>query len=175
MDFLTKEIKKSPSHSGRVVSLCIRPEIGLREYPDSIRLDVDEGAVGDRWIRKTWMYLEDGRPDPRVQVAVCNVNNLEYIRAKSGSEKHPGDTFVVDLDLSEENLPIGSRLKIGEAIIEVSDVYNDGCVKFAEYFGKQALAFVRSAKHRPLRLRGIFAKIIQSGTVRQGDLVSKIN
>jgi hypothetical protein len=136
--------------------------------------DPGRGAIGDRWERKTWLYLPDGSPDPRVQIAVCNSRVLSLMQEASGVYPHPGDTVFTDLDLSEKNLAVGSRLRIGEAVIEVSDVENDACAKFAAQYGGVIFRWIRRPENRALRLRGLFAQVIAGGRVRRGDAVVKL-
>jgi MOSC domain-containing protein YiiM len=86
-----------------------------------------------------------------------------------------GDNLVVDLDLSEANLPVGQRLKIGEVLMEITDLPHTGCSKFAERFGTDALRYINAAEYRSLRLRGLFARVLKAGTIRLGDVVQKID
>jgi hypothetical protein len=160
-----------PARVGTVLALTVRPGPDLREARDEIVFDPVRGAVGDRWERKTWLYLPDGSPDPRVQVAVCNTAVLALMREAAGVNHHPGDTLFTDLDLSEKNLPAGSRLQVGEAVIEVSDVENDACAKFAAQYGEAVFRWIRRPENRALRLRGLFARVIVGGRVRCGDAV----
>jgi hypothetical protein len=163
-----------PASVARINALNVRPGPDQREERTSIEFDPERGALGDRWERKTWMYLPDGKPDPRVQVAVCNSRVLALIQEVTGIRHHPGDTVFTDLDLSEENLPAGTRLRIGKAIIEVSDVENNACAKFAAHYGAEVLAWIRRPENLTLRLRGLFARIVSGGLVRVGDPVEKI-
>ncbi len=160
-----------PQRAARVDALNVRPGPDLREARDEILLDPVRGAVGDRWERKTWLYLPDGSPDPRVQVAVCNSAVLALMQEATGVNHHPGDTLFTELDLSEENLPAGSRLRVGEAVIEVSDVENDACAKFAAQYGEAVFRWIRLPENRARRLRGLFARVIVGGRVRCGDAV----
>src|SRR5690606_22235095 len=85
-----------------------------------------------------------------------------------------GDQLYVDLDLSDDNLPPGTRLAIGSAVLEVSPAPHRGCKKFMARFGLDALRFVNSEQGYALHLRGINATVAQSGVVRAGDLVTKL-
>ena len=163
-----------PAVEAHVNALCVRPGPNLREERTSLELRPERGAVGDRWERKTWLYLPDGRPDPRVQVALCNSIVLAMIQAATGVQHHPGDTIFTDLDLSIENLPVGSRLQAGQAILEISDVENDACAKFAAHYGASVFEWIRLPKNRSRRLRGLFARIVSGGTVNLGDPIRKL-
>jgi MOSC domain-containing protein YiiM len=120
------------------------------------------------------MHLPDGSPDPRVQVAIAESRTIRFLQQLTGSGHHPGDTLVVDLDLSAGHLPAGARLRVGGAMVEVSDVENDGCAKFAKHYGDDVLAWIRAAENRDRRLRGLFARVIEGGTVRDGDPIAVI-
>ena len=163
-----------PAVTARVNALNVRPGPAQREERTLIELDLVRGAIGDRWEYKTWLYLPDGKPDPRVQVALCNSPILALIQTATGVRHHPGDTVFTDLDLSAHNLPVGSRLQIGPAILEISDVENDACAKFAAHYGSAVLQWIRLPQNRPLRLRGLFAKIIRGGQVHVGDPIVKL-
>lgn len=175
LDRLYAELPPRPSTTAVINALNVRPGPDQREARESIEFDPALGAIGDRWIRKTWLYLPDNQPDPRVQVAVCNARILALIQQVTGVDHHPGDTLFTDLDLSVANLPAGARLRIGEAVLEISDVENDACAKFATHYGPVVFEWIRLARNRPLRLRGLFAKIINHGVVRCGDVVRKFD
>ena len=164
----------SPLGASTVTCVCVRPALDQREYPAVLELTAARGAVGDRWERRTWMYLPDGRPDPRVQVAVCNSRIIDLVRRLSGTAHHPGDTLMADLDLSEAALPVGSRLRVGTAVVEVSDVENDACAKFARHYGEHFLHWIRLPENRTRRLRGLFARVVVDGHVRVGDPIARI-
>jgi len=163
-----------PRAAAQVNALCVRPGPDLREERTSLDFHPERGAMGDRWEQKTWLYLSDGRPDPRVQIAVCNSAVLAMIQEATGVSHHPGDTVFTDLDLSAENLPAGSRIRIGAAILEISDVENDACAKFAKHYGANVLEWIRLPKNRSSRLRGLFAQVVAGGRVEVGDIVRKL-
>lgn len=169
LDARLARVPPPPRELGRVVQLCIRPGVDQRAFPEMLELSPERGAAGDRWERRTWMHLADGRPDPRVQVAVAHAATIEALQELSGDRTHPGDTLLVDLDLSAGNLPIGTRLAVGTAVLEVSDVENDACAKFAARHGHDILAWIRARENRLRRLRGVFARVVRAGVVRRGD------
>lgn len=173
-DSLFRTLPPRPADAARVESLNVRPGPALREPRETIELDPTRGAIGDRWERKTWMYLPDGRPDPRVQLALCNTSLLALMQRAAGTTHHPGDTIFSNLDLSASNLPAGSRLRAGTAVIEISDVENDACAKFAAHYGQAILEWIRQPENRPLRLRGCFARVVEAGLVRVGDTLTRL-
>jgi len=164
---------QSPQNKGVVTGIAVRPDLDQRAFPDTLHLHPETGVEGDRWIRRTWKYLEDGSPDPRVQVALCNSRFIDLVWKTSGSDHHPGDNLIVDFDLSEQNLPAGFRIRVGTALLEISDVLNDGCAKFAKHYGKEAFAWTRHPDSHPLRIRGCFARILEAGQIRIGDPITK--
>jgi MOSC domain-containing protein YiiM len=85
-----------------------------------------------------------------------------------------GDQIYVDLDLSLSNLPAGSRVQIGSAVIEFSEAPHTGCAKFSGRFAVDALKFVNSRIGRELRLRGANCRVVTAGTVRPGDTIRKL-
>jgi MOSC domain-containing protein YiiM len=85
-----------------------------------------------------------------------------------------GDNLIVDLDLSEANIPIGQRLQVGQAVLEVTDLPHTGCSKFVERFGPDAVRYINAAERRALRLRGLYARVLKAGTVQIGDTVQKV-
>jgi MOSC domain-containing protein YiiM len=85
-----------------------------------------------------------------------------------------GDQLFVDLDLSAENLPPGTRLALGSAVIEVTKQPHTGCAKFMERFGLDAVKFVNSDEGNRLHLRGINARVRLPGVIRVGDVVRKV-
>lgn len=168
------EAGPSPRERGRIEKLCVRPDLNQRLFPDRLEITRQRGAIGDRWERRTWMYLPDGRPDPRVQVAICNSRIIAAIQSLTGETLHPGDTLMADLDLGEDNLPVGALLRAGTVLLRVSDVENDACAKFAQRHGAEVLAWIRRPENRTRRLRGLFASVVEDGEVHAGDMLEKI-
>lgn len=162
-DFETRwaAAERAPRGSGTVRLICVRVEEGVHETPERAEVTVGDGLVGDRWAR--------GRRDLDAQITLMNVRVAELI---GGSLDLPGDNFQVDLDLSEEALPVGTRLRLGEALLEVSPAPHTGCKKFRERFGLDALTWVND--HRDRRLRGMNCRVLEAGTVAVGDPVAVV-
>jgi hypothetical protein len=167
------DIRRSPSDQGRVHLIVRRPAENAREVISEARLDRDQGLVGDTWRVRPSNLTRDRSPHPDLQLTLMNCRVAALVAG--GDERRPlaGDQLYVDLDLSEANLPPGTRLTLGSAVIEISDKPHRGCQKFADRFGQEALMFVNSAVGRALRLRGVNARIVVTGTVRLGDQIEK--
>ncbi|MDX6234692.1 MAG: hypothetical protein QOH68_3810 [Nocardioidaceae bacterium] len=167
-------IRRSPADEGRLELIVRRPAIGEREVLTEGSLDLDEGLVGDTWSSRPSRRSDDGGPHPDMQLNVMNARAAQLIAGATDRWPLAGDQLFVDLDLSETNLPAGSRLAVGEAIIEMTDQPHTGCAKFAERFGPEALRFVNTPAARELRLRGANARVVAPGTVRPGDQIRKL-
>lgn len=169
-----EDVRYSPADDGRLELVVRRPALGAREVLESVELTLEEGVAGDTWNQRRSRRTEDGRPHPDMQL---NVINSRFSALISGAVDHralAGDQLHVDLDLSADNLPAGTRLAIGTAIIEVTDQPHTGCAKFTQRFGLDAMRLVNSEVGKGLRLRGLNAKVVRPGTVTTGDTISKV-
>lgn len=168
------EILESPKDRGVLKAIVIRPETEARESLPKCELSPEDGVHGDNWARGCWMSLPDGRPHPDVQVTIMNARAIALIAQDEARWPLAGDQLFIDLDLSDDNLPPGTRLAIGSALLEITSVPHKGCKKFAERFGVDATRFVNSRDGVRLHLRGIYAKIVERGVVAVGDTVAKL-
>jgi MOSC domain-containing protein YiiM len=166
------KIRESPADRGRVILVVRHPAVGVRELADEAMLDTVTGLAGDNWLTRG-SSRTDGSADPERQVTVMNARAAELVAG--GTDRMPlaGDQIYVDLDLSVGNLPAGSLLAVGQAVLQVSDAPHTGCAKFAGRFGAEAMRFVNSRLGRQLRLRGMNAQVVQPGLVRPGDVVTR--
>jgi MOSC domain-containing protein YiiM len=167
------EIMLSPQDAGILQAIVIRPETDARAALPQCELSPELGVHGDNWAKGCWMSLPDGRPHPEVQVTLMNARALALIAQEEPRWPLAGDNLIVDLDLSADNLPPGTRLAIGSALLEITDVPHKGCSKFAARFGVDATRFVNSREGLRLHLRGIYARIIERGVVTVGDPIEK--
>ena len=173
-DAALPDILAAPKDGAVIEQLCFRSDYGLRDHPDHLDLTVGEGIRGERWTKKPWLTLPDGSPDPRIQVSILPKRIMDLCWRDRANTPHPGDTMIVDMDLGHENLPVGTRLQAGSAVLEVSDKFNTGCTKWRDRYGKDSLRWINRKENRPHRLRGILCKIVQDGTVRVGDQLAKL-
>jgi hypothetical protein len=157
----------SPADTGRVACIVRRPGEGLREEMDRIDLVPGEGIPGDRWSRKPYL-------DPTTQIAVMQRDVAELI-ANGQPLTLFGDNLFLELDLSFRNLPAGSRLRVGGAILEVTATPHEPCGKFRARFGVDAVRFVSKEDLGPRRLRGVYMRAVDRGEIRKGDLVEVIH
>jgi MOSC domain-containing protein YiiM len=151
----------APRGTGTVRGICVRVDEGVHQMPERVEVTVEDGVAGDRWAT--------GRRDRDAQVTLMNVRVAELI---GGPLDRGGDNFQVDLDLSEEALPVGTRLQIGSALLEVSPAPHTGCKKFRERFGLDALVWVNDNRDR--RLRGMNCRVLEAGAVAVGDRVAVV-
>ena len=162
----------SPQTEGTVELIVRRPAEREREVLEVGELSRTEGLVGDSWVSRPSKSTPDGSPDPLRQLTIMNSRVLATVARTPDRWRLAGDQLIVDLDLSIDNLPPGTRLRIGTAEVEVSEPPHTGCAKFSGRFGVDALRFVSNREGRQQRRRGLNASVITAGTVRAGDRVT---
>jgi len=154
----------APADDGRVTLIVRRGAGGRRESLDRVDLRCNAGVPGDAWSRR-------GVPNPDAQIAVIQQGVAELI-ANGQPLVLFGDNLLLDLDLSRENLPLGTRLRVGAATVLVTPKAHNGCHKFQARFGSDALRFVSKPELRHRNLRGIYLRVIDDGPVMVGDRVA---
>jgi MOSC domain-containing protein YiiM len=167
-------IRQSPKEQGTLMMIVRRPNIDEREILQEGELSTQEGLIGDTWKVRVNKHSTDGLANVNKQITVMNARTIALL---AQSEEHwplAGDQLYVDMDLSDDNLPPGTQLAIGSAVLEVSADPHTGCNKFSSRFGLVALKFVNSPEGKQLHLRGINTRVIQAGTIRVGDAVKKL-
>lgn len=168
------QVKLSPQDAGRLDLIVRRANVDERETIASGELDVNLGLVGDNWKARGSNKSADGSALPDAQITLMNSRLIDAIAQSRERWAMAGDQLYVDLDLSEENLPPGTRLAIGAAVLEITARPHTGCNKFSERFGADALKFISTAEGRSLRLRGVYARVVQPGGIKTGEPVRKV-
>ena len=167
------EIRRSPKDEGVLAMIVRRPQTGERELLTTGELDRVEGLVGDNWRTRGSSLTADGSAHPETQLNIMNSRVIALVAQDQARWPLAGDQLFIDMDLSAENLPPGTQLTLGSAVIEVSAIPHNGCKKFVERFGLEAMLFVNSPVGKELHLRGINAKVVQPGVIRVGDVAKK--
>ncbi|MEM7242835.1 MAG: hypothetical protein AAF429_11680 [Pseudomonadota bacterium] len=169
-------ILQAPKDDAEIQQLCYRPDYGERAFVDQLSVTRAGGVENCRWSKAPWLKLPDGSGDPQIQVSILPKRILDLVwRPEEEGGVHPGDTFIVDMDMTEENLPAGTLLQAGGAVLRVSEKWNDACVKWKTRYGADALDWVRQENHVRLRLRGILCSVHQDGVISKGDRLRKVS
>lgn len=166
-------VREAPKDSGMLAMIVRRPKVGVRDVLDEAELNPVEGLAGDTWRERRSTRTADGSPHPDMQLNIIGARAVHLVAQDKSRWPLAGDQLIIDLDLSGANLPPGTRLAIGSAVIEVTAQPHTGCAKFIERFGADAHKLVNSPLGRELNLRGINAKVVRGGTIRVGDAVVK--
>jgi hypothetical protein len=167
-------VRGAPADDGRLELIVARPAVGARDVLATGELSRSAGLVGDTWDQRPSTRTADGGAHPDMQLNVINARLSALIAEDDEHRALAGDQLHVDLDLSHENLPPGTRLRVGAAVIEITDQPHTGCAKFAARFGREALRFVNVGAGKQLRLRGLNAKVVQPGPIAVGDVIRKL-
>ena len=167
-------IRQSPKNDGILKMIVRRPNVDEREALYEGELSTTEGLVGDTWKSRGSSHTADGSPSVNAQITIMNARAIALLAQDEEHWSLAGDQLYIDMDLSDDNIPPGTQLTIGSAIVEVSAQPHSGCKKFSSRFGVEAMKFVNSPEGKQLHLRGINTKVIQAGIIRVGDAVMKI-
>jgi len=167
-------IRQSPKDEGALALIVRRPQIDEREVLEEAELHPVEGLVGDSWKTRGSSRTPDGSSHPDMQLNIMNSRVIALVAEDKDRWQLAGDQLFLDMDLSDENLPAGTRLALGSAVIEVTSQPHTGCKKFVARFGPDAMKFVHSHEGRQLHLRGVNAKVVQPGVIRVGQTAKKI-
>jgi len=167
-------LRDAPKDDGVLQLIVCRPNVDQREEMDQAELDPVKGLIGDNWIVRPSSKTPDGSPHPEMQINIMNVRVTALVAQQRERWSLAGDQLYLDMDLSKENLPAGSRIQVGSAVLEVSPLPHTGCAKFVSRFGVDAMKFVNSEVGKELCLRGINAKVVQAGVVKVGQTAKKL-
>lgn len=168
-------IRQAPKDHGTLKMIVCRPNVDERAVLQEGRLDLLEGLVGDTWKVRGSRHTQDGSANLHAQITVMNARAIALLAQHEERWALAGDQLYIDFDLSEDNIPPGTQLAIGSAIIEVSAQPHAGCKKFSDRFGVEAMKFANSPEGKRLHLRGINAKVVQAGVICIEDVVKKID
>lgn len=167
-------IRASPKNQGFLEMIVRRPSVDQRETITEAELDLVQGLVGDDWKQRGSSSTADRSANPEMQLTLMNARVIALVARDRDRWPLAGDQLYVDFDLSEANVPPGTRIAVGAAEIEVTKPPHTGCRKFKDRYGAAALQFVNSDVGCALHLRGVNARIVRPGIIRTGDVVLKV-
>ena len=161
-----EQTEKSPQDMGTVEMIVRRPKPEQREELESATFTAEAGLAGDDWLRRS--------ADPEAQITMMNSRLIHLLAGDKSRWAEAGDQLFVDLDISQDNLPPGTQLQIGEVVMEVSQLPHTGCTKFARRFGGAARKWIMSEVGEQERRRGVYTRVIQDGQIKLGDRIKKL-
>lgn len=169
------DILAAPKDNGMVEAITIRPLSETRQVVQSAQISLAGGVEGDHWAKGCWKSTDDGQPHPDVQICIMNSRCIDLIAGGRDNWAPAGDNLFIDMDLTPDNLPPGSFIAIGTAVLEITTTPHNGCAKFIKRYGRDACVFVNTGEGDRYRLRGIYGRVVQDGRVSAGDVVSKVS
>ena len=168
-------ILESPKNNGVLKMISRRPGVNLREVLNTGELSLTDGLIGDSWKERGSRHTPNKTAHPEMQLNIMNARVIALIAREEPNWSLAGDQLFIDMDLSGENLPAGTKLAFGSAEIEITSIPHNGCGKFKERFGSDALKFVNSELGKEHHFRGLNAKVIKPGIINKGDIIRKLN
>ncbi|WP_419944832.1 MOSC domain-containing protein [Candidatus Poriferisodalis sp.] len=167
-------IREAPADNGTIELIVRRPAEDAREVLDAAEINEAEGVAGDTWNQRGSSTAPDGGPHPDAQLTIMNARAAAAVIGPVERWPLAGDQIYADFDISHETLAPGTRLSVGQAVVEVTAKPHRGCAKYAARFGRDALRFVNTGEGQALRMRGVNCRVIQPGTVRVGDSITRL-
>jgi hypothetical protein len=168
-------IRGSPKDAGVIEMIVRRPHVGERQVVERAELDLTEGLIGDNWKARGSHATADGSSHPEMQINIMNSRVIALVAQDKARWPLAGDQLFIDMDLGADNLPAGTRLALGSAVVEITSIPHAGCKKFVERFGLDAMKFVNSGLGKQLHLRGVNAKVVQAGVLHEGEVARKLS
>jgi hypothetical protein len=162
-----ESLPPAPRDEGTLALMVARGPMGERALPGDALLTREGGLAGDRWAG-------NGKYGPEYQLATMRLGFARAVANGQPLQLH-GDNLFIDLDVSSENLPTGSRVRVGEALLEVTPQAHNGCKKWVQRFGLDAMQLNLAPEYRNLHLRGIYLRVVDDGRVRCGDRVTVVS
>jgi hypothetical protein len=163
-------IRQSPIEEGTLELIVARTSPGRRKVLPEGELDLDVGLVGNDWIKRKPRF---GTRNPLGQLTIMNYRAAALVAGDPERIPLAGDQLYVDFDLSTQNLDAGTRLAIGDAVIEITTKPHRGCAKFTNRYGEDATRFINTGIGIALNLRGRNAIVVEPGTIRVGDTIKR--
>ena len=160
-------IDPSPQDDGTVELIVRRPAPDQRERLQTATFTTEAGLLGDDWLRRHGDEIE-------AQITLMNARVAQLLAGDKSRWAAAGDQLFVDLDISQENLPPGTRIQLGEVIMQISKLPHTGCTKFARRFGGHARKWTATDEGARQRRRGVYAHIIEDGQIKVGDRIRKL-
>ena len=157
----------SPQDNGSLELIVRRPAPDQREALQRATLTADAGLLGDDWLRRHG-------DQPESQITLMNSRVIQLLAGDKSAWAASGDQLFIDLDISQDNLPPGTGLQIGQVIMEISELPHTGCTKFARRFGGPARKWTATEEGERERRRGVYARVIEDGTIAVGDRIRKL-
>lgn len=174
LDACLGDVRSSPADTGEIQLIVSRPDTGERVAHDECLLDAAIGLVGDNWFVRGSSSMPDGSANPEAQLTLMNSRAVTAVAGERARWALAGDQLYVDFDISVANLPAGTRVRVGTAVLEISAKPHTGCAKFTQRFGLDAMRWVNSAEGKQLRLRGVNCRVVEPGRVALGDTITKL-
>lgn len=167
-------VLESPKDNGAIEQIIVRPAANERRPVNSVAISLAGGLEGDHWAQGCWKSNESGEPHPDVQICMMNSRCIDLIAGDKSNWAPAGDNLFIDMDLTPDNLPPGTHISMGTAVLEITDTPHKGCAKFIERYGRDACVFVNVGDGDRYKLRGIYGRVVQDGVISVGDKVSKM-
>ena len=174
LEALLGDITSAPTDGGSVEMIVRRPGVDQREAVEVAELDTAVGLVGDNWATRGSPRTPDGSANVEAQLTLMNSRAADAVAVTKDRWSLAGDQIYVDMDLSIANLPPGTQLSMGEAVIRISEAPHTGCPKFKARFESEALRFANMGIGKDLRIRGVNARVMKSGRIQVGDTLKKL-